>query len=205
MPVDSTLRAQQAPGLRILDRQVRLTLDEGGDYRVIDALRVRLDVALPEAFVLPVPLPIIVIQEEAVDARGLGGDVSPRQVVRAGNEVVVVGEIPRPTFELGLTYRLPSDVEALVLRSAAAVDELSIFVDRGRIAVRPQGGLVRQEDVGPASQPSLNFVASDLPDGSSLRLTIISRRSGWRERFAVLIATLLAAAVAGVWAWRRSG
>jgi hypothetical protein len=198
------LRAQQAPGLRILDRQVRLTLDEGGDYRVIDALRVRLDVARAEALVLSAPLPLIVIQEDAVDARGLGGDVAPRQVVRAGNEVAVVGEIPRPTFEVGLTYRLPPDVQALVLSSAAAVDELSVFVDRGRIAVRPQGDLVRQEDIGPASQPSLNFVASDLPDGSSLRLTIVSRRSGWRERFAVLIATLFAASVAGVWAWRRA-
>ncbi|UCC82701.1 MAG: hypothetical protein JSW46_17270 [Gemmatimonadota bacterium] len=204
-PGCSTLRAQQAPGLRILERQVRLTLDEGGDYRVIDAMRVRLDVVQSDPLVVSVPLPLIVIQQVAVDARGLGGDVSPRQVVRAGNQVAVIGAIPRPTFEVGVTYRLPPGVEALVLSSAAAVDTLSVFVDRGRIAVRPEGILLRREDKGPASQPSLNYVASDLPEGSAVRLTIISRRTGWRERLAVLIATLFAAAVAGVWAWRRSG
>jgi hypothetical protein len=193
-PGSSILCAQQGPGLRILERQVRLTLDESGDYRVIDAMRVRLDV----------PLPLVVLQDDAGGARGLGGDVSPRQVIRDGNQLAVVGTVPRPTFEVGMTYTLPPGARALILSSPAAVDELSVFVDRGRITVRPEGGLLRQEDAGSASQPSLNYVASDLPAGSALQLAIASRRTGWRERFAVLIASLLAATVAGIWAWRRA-
>jgi hypothetical protein len=204
-PGDSRVHAQQVPARRIIERQVRLTLDENGDYRVIDAMRVRLDAAQNDTLILSVPLPLVVIQEEAVDARGLGGDVSPRQVVRDGNRLAVIGAIPGPTFQIGMTYRLPPDVGALILTSPVAVDELSVFVDRGRIAVRPEAGLVRQEDVGPASQPRLNFSASDLPDGAALRLTIVSSRTGWRERFAVLIATLFAATIAGVWGWRRAG
>ncbi|MGD2218074.1 MAG: hypothetical protein PVJ64_15055 [Gemmatimonadales bacterium] len=199
-----TLAAQQVPDLRILERQVRLTLDEGGEYRVIDAMRVRLAAGQPDSLAPSLPLPLVVLQEEAVGARGLGGDLSPRQVVRDGNHLTLVGAIPRPVFEVGATYRLPSDVRSLVLRSAAAVDELSVFVDRGRIAVRPEGGLARQEDVGSPSQPSLNYVAANLPADSEVRIAIISRRTGWRERFAVLIATLFAAGVAGIWVWRRA-
>ncbi len=202
---DSALHAQQPPGLRILERQVRLTLDERGDYRVIDAMLVRLDMAQSDPFVLSAPLPLVAVQAEALDARGLGGDVSPRQLAQVGDQLAVVGAIPRQTFEVGMTYRLRHGVEALVLSSSAAVDELSVFVDRGRIRVRPEGGLVRREDIGPASQPSLSYVASDLPEGSTLRLSIVSLRTGWRARFAVLIATLLAAGFAGVWAWRRAG
>jgi hypothetical protein len=200
---DSTLRAQDAPRLRILERQVRLTLDEGGDYRVIDAMRIRLDTGGPVSIAPSEPLPLIVLQDEAVGARGLGGDVSPRQVVRDGNELAIVGTIPQPTFEVGVTYRLPADAQGLVVSSAAAVDELGVFVDRGRITVRPEGALVREDDVGPASQPSLNYVARDLPAGSTLRLDIVSGRTGWRERVAVLVASLFAASVAGIWAWRR--
>jgi hypothetical protein len=203
-PGSSILCAQQGPGLRILERQVRLTLDESGDYRVIDAMRVRLDLARPDSLVLSVPLPLVVLQDDAGGARGLGGDVSPRQVIRDGNQLAVVGTVPRPTFEVGMTYTLPPGARALILSSPAAVDELSVFVDRGRITVRPEGGLLRQEDAGSASQPSLNYVASDLPAGSALQLAIASRRTGWRERFAVLIASLLAATVAGIWAWRRA-
>jgi hypothetical protein len=204
LPANSTICAQQGLGLRILERQVRLTLDEGGEYRVIEVVRVRLEVVEPDSFALSVPLPLVVLQEEAVGARGLGGDVSPRQVVRVGNQLAVVGTIPRPTFEVGVTYRLPPGVGSLVLSSASAVDELNVFVDRGRIAVRPEGRLVRQEDIAPASQPSLNYMAGDLSAGSVLRLAIISRRTAWPERMAVLIATLFAATVAAIWAWRRA-
>lgn len=201
---DSRLRAQDVPRLRILERQVRLTLDEGGDYRVIDAMRILLDTGGPVSLAPSQPLALIVLQEEAVGARGLGGDVSPRQIVRDGNELAVVGAIPQPTFEVGVTYMLPSDVQGLVVSSAAAVDELGVFVDRGRITVRPEGALVREDDVGPASQPSLNYVARDLPAGSTLRFDIVSDRTGWRERVAVLVASLFAATVAGIWAWRRA-
>jgi hypothetical protein len=200
----STLSAQDGPRLRILERQIRLTLDDGGEYRVIDAMRIRLDSGLPDSLAPSVPLPLIVLQEDAVGARGLGGDVSPSQVVREGNELAVVGAIPQPTFEVGVTYRLPPSAQALLVSSAAPVDELHVFVDRGRIAVRPQGALMREEDVGSASQPSVNFVARDLPAGSALRVDIVAGAIGWRERFAVLVAALLAAAVAGVWAWRRA-
>lgn len=102
-----------------------------------------------------------------------------------------------------MTYRLPPKTQALVVSSAAPVDEVSVFVDRGRLAVRARGALVREEDVGPASQPSLSYVARDVAAGSALRLDIIQSGTGWRERFAVLSGVLLAATVAGVWAWRR--
>jgi hypothetical protein len=200
----STLSAQDGPSLRILERQIRLTLDEGGAYRVIDAMRVRLDFGIPDSLAPSVPLPLIVLQENAVGARGLGGDVAPTQVVREGNGLAVVGPIPRPTFEVGVTYGLPPSAQALFVSSAAAVDELHVFVDRGRIAVRPKGALVREEDVGSASQPSLDFVARDLAAGSALRIDIVAGTIGWRERFAVLLTALLAAAVAGVRAWRRA-
>lgn len=202
LPSHTPLFAQQRPGLRILERQVRLTVDEGGDYRVIDALHVHLDPDGRDSRARA--LPLLTLQPEAIDARGLGGDVSPLQVVREGESLVLVGEIPRPTFQVGVTYRLPPDTRALILRGAAAVDELSVFVDRGRIAVRPDAGLERQEDVGTAAQPSLYYTARDVPAGSALRLAIVSQRTGWRERFAVLISSLLATGLAGIWAWRRS-
>lgn len=201
--VDSTLAAQDVPELRILERQIRLTLDEGGAYRVIEAMRIRVETDRTDSIALSAPLPLIVIQDEAAGARGLGGDVSPRQVVRDGNVLAIVGAIPRTTFEVGVTYRLPADAQALVLSSGAAVDELDVFVDRGRIVVRPEGALVREADVGPASQPSLDYAARDLPAGSVLRIDIIKRRTGWRARFAVLVTSLFAAGVAGIWAWRR--
>lgn len=203
-PVVSTLLGQEAQELRILERQVRLTLDDSGEYRVIDAMRVRLAAGQSGSLATPLPLPLIVLQEEAEGARGLGGDVSPTQVARDGNELVIVGAIPSPTFEVGVTYRLPRDVEALALSSAAPVDELAVFVDRGRISVRAEGGLVREGDLGTASQTSLNYVARDLAAGTTLRLTIVSRRTGWRERLGVLIATLLATGAAGIWAWSRA-
>jgi hypothetical protein len=200
----STLRAQDAPPLRILERQIRMTLDEGGGYRVIDAMRVRLGPGRPDSLdPAALPLPIVLLQEEAVDARGLGGDVSSSQVVRDGNVLAIAGPIPRPAFEVGVTYRLPPNARALIVSSAAPVEKVSVFVDRGRLAVRPRGSFVREEDVGAASQPSLSYVARDVAAGSALRLDIVQSGTGWRERFAVLIAALFAATVAGVWAWRR--
>jgi hypothetical protein len=199
----SGLRAQDEAAVRILERQVRLTLDESGEYRVIEAMRVRFEPAESGPVTASAPLPLIVLQDEALGARGLGGDVPPRRVIREENRLAIVGSIPQSPFEVAVTYQLPRDATLLALSSAAPVDELAVFVDRGRIEVRPDRAFVREEDVGPASQPSFSYVARDVPIGGTLHLGLVSDRTGWRERFGVLIATALAAAVAGIWAWRR--
>ncbi len=198
------LHAQDESAPRILERQIRLTLDESGEYRVIEALLVQheqqaLDPAAPSR-----PMPLLALQDEATGARGLGGDVPPRRVVREGNRLVIVGEVPRPVFEIAVTYRLPRDVPALVLRAVPPVDALTVFVDRGRVEARPEAGLLREEDVGPASQPSVKYAAGAVPAGGTLRIRLTADRTEWRERFGVMAVTLVAAATAGFWVWRRS-
>lgn len=200
----SPLSAQEQPGLRILERQVRLTLDESGEYRVVEAMRVRLEAIPADSAQALAPLPLLLLQEDAVGARGVGGDVPPRQVIRDENRLAIVGPVPGPSFEIAVTYRLRPGAGVLALGSAAAVDELAVFVDRGRIEVRPDPVFAREADVGPAAQPSLQLVARDLSAGSTLQLGLISRRTGWRERFVVSFVTLLAAIFAGIWAWRRA-
>ncbi|UCC74450.1 MAG: hypothetical protein JSV86_07815 [Gemmatimonadota bacterium] len=199
----SGLNAQNEPALRILKRQVRLTLDEGGECRVIEVIHARF-VPSDSGSVTPTgPLPLLELQDEATGLRGLGGSVPPQRVLRDGSRLVLLGELPGPSFEVAFTYRLPPGASALLLRAAAPVDELQLFVDRGRIEVRPGGGFGQGEDVGPKSQPSRSYTAHDLLADSSLRVGLSSGGSEARERFGVLGLSLAAAAAAAVWAWRK--
>ena len=197
----NSVNAQEVrPVGRILERSVRLTLDETGDYRVIDAMRVL--IALGDSSMGAGPVALFLLPEEASAVRGLGGDIAPRQIVRDGPRLVIVGTLPGPEVEVAATYRLPRTAASLVLQAVAPVDELAVYVDRGRIHVRPDGTLRREADEGPRSRPSRRYVARDLESNQSVRLAFVSRRLGWRERLVVVLASILAAAWVGARAWR---
>ncbi len=199
-PATPAAYPQAAPAPRILERRVRLTLDDTGEYRAIEALRVAIGTA--EGSVWREPVPLLVLQEQAAGAQGLGGDVSPRQVVRDGERLAVVGMLPGPVFEVAATYRLPREATALVLQAVVPVDELVIYVDRGRIGLRPDAALATVADAGAPARPSRQFVASALPAGRRVLLGLRGGRTGWRQRLAVLVASSMLAGLAGVWAWR---
>jgi hypothetical protein len=172
-------------------------LDDTGDYRLIEALRVQPGDSMGVGV-----LPVIALPEQATDLRGLGGDIAPRQVVHDGGRMALIQPIPLRVIEVAATYRLPRRANSLVLRSDLPVEELVVFIDRGRVEARPDRSLAREGVVGSASQPYLKYVARQLPPGAPVRFALASHRVGWRQRLAVLVASALAVGAAATWIWR---
>lgn len=193
-------RAQAVGGVRITRRHARVARDTDGGYRLIEAL----DVEDSRPSGDTAPLALAVIPEDAEDVLSLGGDVSPTRVVYDANRLVLLGAPPTPQYRLLFTYRLAPTAEALLLRAVPAVNELVLEVDRGSVDAAPGRPLTVAGDGGTPARPSRRYTAQDLPPGVAVRLRLIRRQTGWRERLAVLLVVAAAAGFGGVRVWRRA-
>lgn len=90
-----------------------------------------------------------------------------------------------------------------MLRALPAVSELVLDVDRGSVDAEPGPPLSAAGDGGTATRPSRRYTARSLPADEAVRLRLVRRRTGWRERLAVLIAVSAAAGLTGHRVWRR--
>jgi hypothetical protein len=198
----ASARAQDTTAIRILERRVRLTRSEAGEYRLLEALQVRLASA-EHAVDSSAPLPLITLPVGASEVLGLGGDLPPARVTRDDGKLVVVGRIPTRSLQVAFTYLLPASATAVELLADWPVDELRVYVDRGVVEASPDPALTSQGEVGPAEQPRLSYTASNLAAERGVRLSFRSGGVGWRQRLGVLLATTFAAVAALLWAWLR--
>ena len=188
---------------RILERRLRVTRDAQGGYRVIESLLVRVetDSEVPE---LSEPIPLVRLQEGAEEVRGLGGDVTARQVIFFEPLVALSGPLPQRDVRLAFTYLLPASAPSLVLAAEREVLSLIVEVDKGGLDVRPDPALRRDADGGAPSRPHRTYVADNLAPGAAFTFQFTACRVDARQRFAVLFLTALLASAAAVWVWRRA-
>lgn len=194
------VQAQAAEGVRILRRHARVARDIDGGYRLIEALDIEDSRPDRDTAILP----LAIISEDAQDVLALRGDVSPTRVVYDANRLVLLGAPPAAQYRLLFTYRLAPDAKTLILRAVPAVAELVVDVDRGSVVARPGPSLSVADDGGTRSRPSRRYTAQDLPAEFAVRLSLIRRRTGWRERLAVLLVVAAAAGLGAVIVWRRA-
>jgi hypothetical protein len=193
---------QDDPQARLLTRQLRLTRDAAGDYRIVESLIVSLG-GYGEGAVLSEPLMLVTLPESADQLRELAGELAPDQIGRDGNGLTVVGPIPGEEFQIVFGYRLPAATEEIEFVAEMPVDELVVEIDKGSLDARPQRGLVPTGDGGAAARPYRKYTAHDLAAGAVIAVRLLDGRIDWRQRFAVLMGTGLAAVAAAGWVWRR--
>ncbi len=197
--------AQNSLTAQIIRRQVRVTRDSEGAYRVIESLLVLLEESVGDAPLLSDPLPLVRLQGAADAVRGLGGDVAPGQVTYDPPLLRVAGPIARRDFQVAFTYRLPAASTSLELAAEVGIEELIVEVDKGGVEARMDGSLVPDGEGGAPSRPYRRYLADGVPPHTVVSLKLVSHRTDGRQRLAVLIFTALAAAAAGVYVWRSPG
>jgi hypothetical protein len=195
--------AQDAAGARIVQRQARLLRGGPDYYRVIEVLRVRLAGADTGEHVLAEPLPLVLLPERAGRVMGVGGDVSPSQLIFDPPGVSLLGSVGSGTFEIAFAYTLPGDERGTAFTGQLPVDAFLLEVDRATVDARPGPSLQPGEVGGSESRPLQRYEAAALAAGATVTLRLVAERVGWRQRVAVLIAGWLAAAAVGVAVWRR--
>lgn len=187
---------------KIQQRQVRLARAPDGGYSVIEVLELAVR-GNEDTVTLLQPVALIRLPDAARGTRWLGGALSPGHLRVDGDRLAVIGRIPGGTLRFAAGYRLMADVPELRLEALVPVDELSLFVDRGSIVAQPDPALVAAGEGGPSQQPRLEYTARDIAPGEAFRIGLVDERLGWRQRFAVLLATAVLAGLAGVAVWRR--
>ncbi len=154
-------------------------------------------------FTLAEPLALIRLQVDAAGVRAVGGDLPLGQIVDDPPTVTVVGPVERRVFEIAMTYTLPEDAALVELTALLPVDNLLVEIDRATVQARPDGPLSEATPVGSEVGRLLGYEAAALDAGQMVRLRLTVSRVSWPQRIAVLIATGLAAAAAGLAVWRR--
>jgi hypothetical protein len=199
----SALRAQELPEARISQRQVRVVRNEEGLYRLVDAMRVEFDGEVTADFTLAEPLALVQLQIGAAGVQSVGGDLPPGQIVYEPPAVTIVGPVGRRVFEIAMTYTLPDDAALVQLMALLPVENLLVEIDRATVEARPDGSLAAATPLGSETGRLLGYEAADLDAGQAVHLRLTASRVSWPQRIAALIATGLAAAVAGLAVWRR--
>ncbi len=187
---------------RLLSRQVRIARDADGALRVVELLHLRLGAQGAPA--TEAPLPLVRLTEGAIDVRGLGGDVSPDRLVYDPPHVALLGPAPDSVLGIAFAYRLAPAATTIELAADLPVDEPDVRVAQGNVEARPGPRLARAGTVGPEEQPYARYLARDLAAGDAAVLRVVRHRVETRHRLAVLLATALAAGVAGAYALRRA-
>jgi hypothetical protein len=194
--------AQDGLSPHISGRQARLARDVGGAYRVVEVVQVRLEGAADTISAFAEPLPLLVLPDQARAVNGLGGDLAPGQVMEFESHICLVGDLPAANFEFAVTYTLPAEAARVDFAARAPTDSLVLLIDRGSVEARPDPAFTPKRDGGTARQPRRQYVVRDLPAGRSVSVALAAGRLTQRDRLAVLVATMLAASMAGGWVWR---
>lgn len=200
-------RAGQDPHLpvpSISERLTRIGRDADGDYRIIEVLTVRFENSGADAVSVPAAVAVLRLQDGVDDLRGLGGDIPPDRVRHSPPDLILEGEEFPAEFQVALTYRMPGAVEEIELRSALAVAELRLELDRATLAAQPDRALVRDGEAGSPARPLFVYVATDLAPDSTVTIRDVPRRTSRRQRLTVLFALAGAVAAAGAYLLRVS-
>lgn len=196
--------AQEDSTPTIVQREVRLTRDMSGVYRVLEAIDLRLGSGSPLDSTLEASdLTLLRLQDVAGAVLGMGGDL-PATAVRFDSPDVIVTGVPtaRELVQIILSYELPAIADRLVLTGAFPTEQLAISIARGNIEARADSRLAPAGLAGSVSRPRLRYLAHALPADSPVVIELRRSRITWRDRLATLIATSVAVALACVWAWR---
>ncbi len=196
-------RQPQGPAATVLTRQVRLTRDAAGDYRVFESLSVSLGDPVGWAASDSAPLALIMLPIVADGFRMLGGDLAPVQVGLERSRLTVVGPIASEPFQILFMYRLPATARTVGLGAEVPVEELVLEIEKGSVDARVGGAFTREADVGPPTRPYRSYVARQLRSNEVPSIELLNRGTDGRQRFAVLVATALAASAAAAYIWRR--
>jgi hypothetical protein len=187
---------------RIARRTLAFGRDDSGRYRAVEVLEIDLGRTAEQPFEFGEPLALLRLPEGVLGFLSMGGDIAASRLIY---EPPVLALSPGPgasTFRVAFTYMLPPGTERLEMVALLPVTELLLEVDRATVDARPGRGLAAEAQGGAAVGRQARFSANDLAPGSAATLELGSRRTGWRERLAVLFVVGGAAAAAGVWLWR---
>ena len=187
-----------------MQREVRLTRDMTGVYRVLEAIDLRLGRAPSlEGTDETSELTLLRLQDVAVEVLGMGGDLPPTAVRFDRPDVIVTGiPVARGLVQIILSYELPADADRLALTGALPTEQLAVSIARGNIEARPDSRLVPAGPAGSVARPRVRYLAEALPADSAIQIELRRSRITWRDRLAALIATTLAVTLACAWAWR---
>ncbi|MEE8551032.1 MAG: hypothetical protein V3T08_07235 [Gemmatimonadota bacterium] len=186
---------------RLVRREIQVTRELSGVLRVVES--VQLTLAERGADTVS-DRRILRLQEAAQSVRAISRQVSSAQLRYDAPWVIIAGEVPAK-LQILVVHTLPAEPPVIEFRAGLFTEELVLHVARGSIEVRPDPALSDGGSSGSASRPRRRYEAQDLVADSVVRLTIISKRSDWRQRLAVLLATALAAGLAILWVWRGGG
>jgi hypothetical protein len=192
-----TADAESARSIR--ERQVRIAYGPEGGYRVVEVLAIAPSPGESAA----APLPLIRLGPSAFDVIGIGGDVETSQVMYAAPDVRLAPPVPDGDFQVGLAYRIPSDVGRIELTANLPTERLLLLIDRGGLELRLDAALQPDGMEGTPARPIVRYLARDVEAGTPITVDLRDRRIGWRGRLAVLVAACLAAGTAAVLVWRR--
>jgi hypothetical protein len=192
-----------ADGIQIVQRQVRVTWDEAGDYRIYEILHARAVADSGVDHASSGPIPLVRLQASVSEARAIGGDVPLSRVVYDRPFLSIVeGDVPDGIFQIGITYVLPRESAAAEFVAVVPVGELVLEVAAGSVEARPDRSLTRVDDGGNDYRPMIRYTTGELAADSTVRLALAATRADWRSRLAVLLATATLAFVVGVRVWR---
>ena len=197
-------KAQQHPDARIARRQLRITRDASGDYRVVEAFALSLQTeSADDSLMLAEPLPAVRLQPEAHTPMRVGGDLGPSQIRFESSTVTVTGSAPSPDFQVIITYRLPPEAGQLEVVGEWPTDELIVEIARGNVEARLGASLEATGPAGPPSRPRRRYETAEIEAGRAVIIEFPDSRVDWRTRTAVFLATLLAGSAALLLIWRR--
>lgn len=193
--------AEQPAAARIAQRLVRVSRDRSGALVVLEVLQVKVGTE-PSAGDSLEMLPLLQLPSTASQAQLVGGDLASSRLTELDGGVGVRGPFPARSFQLGISYTLPASAESIDLSTRLPVDTLVVDVARGSVEARPDAALRRVASVDAGARPRIRYRVENLASGRVVRLRLDRSTVDWRHRFAVLMATALAAVVAGFWVWR---
>lgn len=194
---------QSGPSARIERREIRITRDRTGDYRVVEAVQLTVLDERPDADrLLHEPLNVVTLPHRTRNLVQLASDLAGGRVRFDPPHLTLSGPLSGPTVRIVVSYRLPPDVPHLALSSQWPTDEVVVEVARGSVEARLDEAFARVGRTGPPSRPRDRYVARAIEANRRLRVRFMPRRIDWRARTAVILATALAAAAAFYSTWR---
>ncbi len=193
--------AQPGPVSRLVQREIQVTRELSGVLRVVESVQLNL---VERGADTVSDLRIIRLQEAAQNVQAISRQASSAELRYDAPWVIIAGQVPTMS-QIVVVYTLTAEPPVIEFRAGLFTEELVLHVARGSIEARPDPALSDGGSSGSASRPRRRYEAQDLVADSVVRLAIISKRSDWRQRLAVLLATALAAGLAIVWVWRGGG
>lgn len=195
--------AQSGSAGRIVRREIRVTRELSGALRVVESVQLILAEFGEDVVTVP-DRRLLRLQEAAQSVQLISRQVSSPQLRYDTPWVTIAGAVPAES-QIAVVYMLPAEWPVIEFRAALFVENLVLQVARGSIEARPDQALAEAGSAGSVTRPSRRYEAQDLVADSVVSLEIISKRSDWRQRLAVLLATALAAGLAIFWVWRGDG